>query len=255
MYRLHYRPQQLTIDSFLSPHFFYINVAWRVCCFEVLFTFSNVRNLLQIDLLLVYDCDVLQTLSTCGYVCIAAVFVFQAHKDSMQLSKQDRRAEQMMKKVTRDVQRLKRNSPHSNTQSFRYATKCKRFLTRLYVFNSVLWGRGSWSRFITNTIIIYCREKMAFFTNVSMTVPVIPQETPGNQSEEARLEEFLKDDRVGQEVWNDFNILTITNRRMLSFQKTWQAVIKSFHMFLQETWIPIEQRMLVEFGAKPQDLS
>nr|XP_022328024.1 protein WWC2-like isoform X2 [Crassostrea virginica] len=85
-----------------------------------------------------------------------------AHKDSMQLSKQDRRAEQMMKKVTRDVQRLKRNSPHSNTQSF--------------------------------------REKMAFFTNVSMTVPVIPQETPGNQSEEARLEEFLKDDRVGQEV-------------------------------------------------------
>lgn len=41
---------------------------------------------------------------------------------------------------------------------------------------------------------------MAFFTNVSMTVPVIPQETPGNQSEEARLEEFLKDDRVGQEV-------------------------------------------------------
>lgn len=85
-----------------------------------------------------------------------------AHKDSKQLSKQDRRAEQMMKKVTRDVQRLKRNSPHSNTQSF--------------------------------------REKMAFFTNVSMTVPVIPKEMSGNQSEETRLEEFLKDDRVGQEV-------------------------------------------------------
>ncbi|XP_062572107.1 protein WWC2-like isoform X1 [Saccostrea cucullata] len=85
-----------------------------------------------------------------------------AHKDSKQLSKQDRRAEQMMKKVTREVQRLKRNSPHSNTQSF--------------------------------------REKMAFFTNVSMTVPVIPNETSVTPNEENRLEEFLKDDRVGQEV-------------------------------------------------------
>lgn len=41
---------------------------------------------------------------------------------------------------------------------------------------------------------------MAFFTNVSITVPVIPKEMSGNQSEETRLEEFLKDDRVGQEV-------------------------------------------------------
>ncbi|XP_048775157.1 protein WWC2-like isoform X3 [Ostrea edulis] len=85
-----------------------------------------------------------------------------ASKDGKQLSKQDRRAEQMMKKVTRDVQRLKRTSPNSNTQSF--------------------------------------REKMAFFTNVSMTVPVIPKEMTVTPSEENRLEEFLNDDRIGQEV-------------------------------------------------------
>ena len=48
------------------------------------------------------------------------VFVLQANKDNKPLSKQDRRAEQLLKKVTRDVQKLKRNSPNSNALSFRW---------------------------------------------------------------------------------------------------------------------------------------
>lgn len=42
-----------------------------------------------------------------------------------------------MKKVTRDVQRLKRNSPHSNTQSFRYVSLSFCFL-RNYLNHSLV---------------------------------------------------------------------------------------------------------------------
>ncbi|KAK3100597.1 hypothetical protein FSP39_022334 [Pinctada imbricata] len=85
-----------------------------------------------------------------------------ASKDKRPLSKEDRRAEQLLKKVTRDVQKLKRHSPNSNALSF--------------------------------------REKMAFFTSVNMSVPVIPKDSPQGGADEKRLDDFLKDDRVGQQV-------------------------------------------------------
>ncbi|XP_067663170.1 protein WWC2-like isoform X2 [Haliotis asinina] len=80
-------------------------------------------------------------------------------KTSKNVSKQDRRAQQLMKKVTRDVQRMRRGSQQCNAINF--------------------------------------REKMAFFTTVNMKVPVIPCETA---TPDDRLEEFLNDDRVGEEV-------------------------------------------------------
>lgn len=76
-------------------------------------------------------------------------------------SKQDRKAEQLLKRVTKDVQKLKKNTENSNANSF--------------------------------------REKMAFFTTVNMSVPIIPDEG-SNKSEENPLDDFLKDDRVGQQV-------------------------------------------------------
>jgi hypothetical protein len=38
-----------------------------------------------------------------------------------------------------------------------------------------------------------CREKMAFFTNVNIHVPVVPRENMDR-------EDFFNDDRVGEEV-------------------------------------------------------
>ncbi|ESO90611.1 hypothetical protein LOTGIDRAFT_122954, partial [Lottia gigantea] len=78
-------------------------------------------------------------------------------------SKQDRRAEQLLKRATRDVQRMRKNSPASNVISF--------------------------------------KEKMAFITSAKTTVPVLPgtimTEIPKDRE---RLEEFLRDDRIGEEV-------------------------------------------------------
>lgn len=99
-------------------------------------------------------------------------------KDGQKLSKQDRRAEQLLKKVTKDIQKIKRTNPNCNANTF--------------------------------------REKMAFFTTVNMQVPVVAPEgeasseevvnapvvapeTAGN-SEDPRFNKFLKDERVGQEV-------------------------------------------------------
>ncbi|XP_041357146.1 protein WWC2-like [Gigantopelta aegis] len=73
------------------------------------------------------------------------------------VSKQDRRAEHLMKKVRKDVYKMRQGTQLSNAKSF--------------------------------------REKMAFFTTVNMKVPVIPVDKPDD-----RLEEFLNDNRVGEEV-------------------------------------------------------
>ncbi|OWF46020.1 protein KIBRA-like isoform X2 [Mizuhopecten yessoensis] len=102
-------------------------------------------------------------------------------KDGQKLSKQDKRAEQLLKKVTKDIQKIKRTNPNCNANTF--------------------------------------REKMAFFTTVNMLVPVVAPEcssdNPGfeefhkesvvtpeveGNSDDARFGEFLKDERVGQEV-------------------------------------------------------
>jgi len=40
-------------------------------------------------------------------------------EDQGQMTKQEKRAEQLMKRVTRDVHRLKRNHPNALTTSFR----------------------------------------------------------------------------------------------------------------------------------------
>ncbi|PVD34256.1 hypothetical protein C0Q70_05524 [Pomacea canaliculata] len=77
------------------------------------------------------------------------------------VSKQDRRAEHLMKKVTRDVQRMRQDSQKSRALSF--------------------------------------REKMAFFTTVNVSVPVVPHETAVDREERAG-EEFFNDDRIGEEV-------------------------------------------------------
>lgn len=77
-----------------------------------------------------------------------------------QMTKQEQRAEQLMKRVTRDVHRLKRNHPNALTTSF--------------------------------------REKLAYITTVNMQVPVIPLD--GTQSEDSKVQELLKDGRVGHEV-------------------------------------------------------
>lgn len=46
---------------------------------------------------------------------------FQRQREELgQMTKQERRAEQLMKRVTRDVHRLKRNHPNALTTSFRY---------------------------------------------------------------------------------------------------------------------------------------
>ncbi|VDI70705.1 protein KIBRA [Mytilus galloprovincialis] len=83
-------------------------------------------------------------------------------KEKRTLTKQDRRAQHLMKKVTKEVQMLKRNSPNSNALNF--------------------------------------REKMAFFTTPNMTVPVIPNESADN-ADDPTIEEFLNDDdRKGEEV-------------------------------------------------------
>nr|KAG5690001.1 hypothetical protein BaRGS_007303 [Batillaria attramentaria] len=76
------------------------------------------------------------------------------------LSKQDRRAEHLMKRVARDVQRMRQGSQKSRALSF--------------------------------------REKMAFFTTVNINVPVIPREAL--EREDRTGEEFFNDDRVGEEV-------------------------------------------------------
>ncbi|XP_033744026.1 protein WWC2-like isoform X2 [Pecten maximus] len=102
-------------------------------------------------------------------------------KDGQKLSKHDRRAEQLLKKVTKDIQKIKRTNPNCNVNTF--------------------------------------REKMAFFTTVNMLVPVVGPETSSDdphvdkfvqtpvvtseaagKSEESRFDEFLKDERLGQEV-------------------------------------------------------
>lgn len=76
------------------------------------------------------------------------------------LSKQDRRAEHLMKKVARDVHRMRQGSQKSRAHSF--------------------------------------REKMAFFTTVNINVPVIPREAL--EREDRTGEEFFNDDRIGEEV-------------------------------------------------------
>lgn len=83
-------------------------------------------------------------------------------KEKKILTKQDRRAQHLMKKVTKEVQMLKKNSPNSSALSF--------------------------------------REKMAFFTTPNMSVPVIPNENVSTSQEDSTLEEFLNDDREGEEV-------------------------------------------------------
>ncbi|XP_052793910.1 protein WWC2-like isoform X2 [Mya arenaria] len=82
---------------------------------------------------------------------------------------QERRAEQLMKRVTRDVHRLKRNHPNALSTSF--------------------------------------REKLAYITTVNMQVPVIPTDNTSpngetvSQGEELRVREILKgDQREGHEV-------------------------------------------------------
>lgn len=42
------------------------------------------------------------------------------------------------------------------------------------------------------------REKLAYITTVNMQVPVIPSD--GGQSEDSKVQELLKDGRVGHEV-------------------------------------------------------
>ncbi|KAH3834003.1 protein KIBRA-like isoform X2 [Dreissena polymorpha] len=86
-----------------------------------------------------------------------------------QMTALERRQEQMMKRVTRDVHRLKRNHPNALTKSF--------------------------------------REKLAYITTVQMQVPVIPCDNLSQQGElvskgeELRLQEILKgDQREGHEV-------------------------------------------------------
>lgn len=41
---------------------------------------------------------------------------------------------------------------------------------------------------------------MAFFTTPNMSVPVIPNENVSTSQEDPTLEEFLNDDRQGEEV-------------------------------------------------------
>ena len=41
---------------------------------------------------------------------------------------------------------------------------------------------------------------MAFFTSVNMNVPVIPKDQSQSVADDNRLDDFLKDDRVGQQV-------------------------------------------------------
>ncbi|XP_070197385.1 protein WWC2-like isoform X2 [Littorina saxatilis] len=87
------------------------------------------------------------------------------HKDHQSdrrvyVSKQDRRAEHLMKKVARDVQRMRQGSTNSRARSF--------------------------------------REKMAFFTNVNISVPVVPRENA--EREDRAAEDFFHDNRVGEEV-------------------------------------------------------
>ncbi|GAB1604454.1 protein WWC2-like isoform X2 [Argonauta hians] len=77
------------------------------------------------------------------------------HKSENDKSKQNKRAEQIMKKVTRDVEKIQKN----------------------YFPNAF-------------------REKMVFFTIDNTTVPVVPSETSADE----RFEEFLNDDRTGEEV-------------------------------------------------------
>ncbi|KAK6172410.1 hypothetical protein SNE40_016065 [Patella caerulea] len=79
-----------------------------------------------------------------------------------QASKQERRAEQLLKRATRDVQRMRKNSPASNVISF--------------------------------------REKMAYITSAKTTVPVLPGNIITAETDRERLEEFLRDDRIGEEV-------------------------------------------------------
>ncbi|XP_053398838.1 protein KIBRA-like isoform X2 [Mercenaria mercenaria] len=87
--------------------------------------------------------------------------ILERQREEMgQMTKQERRAEQLMKRVTRDVHRLKRNHPNALTTSF--------------------------------------REKLAYITTVNMQVPVIPSD--GGQSEDNKVQELLKDGRVGHEV-------------------------------------------------------
>ncbi|XP_064608638.1 protein WWC2-like isoform X2 [Liolophura sinensis] len=76
------------------------------------------------------------------------------------ISKQDKKAEHLLRKVTKEIKRMRRNnSQQSNVMSF--------------------------------------REKMAFFTTVNMTVPVIPKDIP----EDSPVAEILRDDdRPGHEV-------------------------------------------------------
>ncbi|XP_076467518.1 protein WWC2-like isoform X2 [Babylonia areolata] len=78
------------------------------------------------------------------------------------VSKQDRRAEHLMKKVTRDVQRMRQGSQKARARSF--------------------------------------REKMAFFTTVNIGVPALPRDTADMEKEEPVADDFFHDDRVGEEV-------------------------------------------------------
>lgn len=51
---------------------------------------------------------------------------------------------------------------------------------------------------LTLTFCVH-REKMAFFTTVNVSVPVVPHETAVDREERAG-EEFFNDDRIGEEV-------------------------------------------------------
>lgn len=57
------------------------------------------------------------------YQCV--LYLLKVQKEKRTLTKQDRRAQHLMKKVTKEVQMLKRNSPNSNALNFRYDSCCQ----------------------------------------------------------------------------------------------------------------------------------